>query len=91
MLDKTIPVPPYCLLVEDLRKRICAGDLKPSEHLPSERELGEQFGTSCMIVHQAAHYLIREEVLVVRQGLCNFAAKLKLTIDPCRCSASLRR
>jgi GntR family transcriptional regulator len=91
MLDKTIPVPPYYPLEEELRKRICAGIRKSGEPSSGEHGLNEQFGTSCMIVHQALPYLIREEVLVVRQGLCNFAAEPKLTIDPCRCSASLRR
>lgn len=82
MLDKTIPVPLYYQLVEELRERIRAGDLQPGTQLPSERELSEQFGISRMTVRQALQYLIREEVLVARQGLGTFVAEPKLTTNP---------
>jgi GntR family transcriptional regulator len=82
MLDKTIPVPLYYQLVEELRDRIRAGDLKPGEQLPGERELSEQFGISRMTVRQALQYLIREEALVARQGLGTFVAEPKLTTNP---------
>jgi GntR family transcriptional regulator len=82
MLDKTIPVPLYYQLVEELRDRIRAGDLRPGEQLPGERELSEQFGISRMTVRQALQYLIREEALVARQGLGTFVAEPKLTTNP---------
>lgn len=82
MLDKTIPVPLYYQLVETLRERIRAGELKPGEQLPGERELSEQFGISRMTVRQALQYLIREEALVAHQGLGTFVAEPKLTYSP---------
>jgi GntR family transcriptional regulator len=82
MLDKTIPVPLYYQLVEALRERIRAGDFKPGAQLPGERELSEQFGISRMTVRQALQYLVREEVLVARQGLGTFVSEPKLTTNP---------
>lgn len=82
MLDKTIPVPLYYQLVEALRERIRAGELTPGAQLPGERELSEHFGISRMTVRQALQYLIRDEVLVAKQGLGTFVAEPKLTYNP---------
>jgi len=82
MLDKNSPIPLYYQLVETIRDRITAGELKPGEQLPGERELGEQYGISRMTVRQALQYLIREEALIAKQGLGTFVAEPKLSYDP---------
>jgi GntR family transcriptional regulator len=81
MLDKNSPIPLYYQLVEAIRDRIGAGDLKPGEQLAGERELGEHYGISRMTVRQALQFLVREEALTTRQGLGTFVAEPKLTYD----------
>lgn len=82
MLDKDSPIPLYYQLVEDIRDRIRAGEYKPGQQLPGERELSEQYGISRMTVRQALQYLIREDVLIAQQGVGTFVAEPKLAYDP---------
>lgn len=82
MLDKDSPIPLYYQLVEDIRDRIRAGEYRPGQQLPSERELSEHYGISRMTVRQALQYLIREDVLVAQQGVGTFVAEPKLAYDP---------
>ncbi len=82
MLDKASPIPLYYQLVEDIRDRIRAGEYRPGQQLPSERELSEQYGISRMTVRQALQYLIREDVLIAQHGVGTFVAEPKLAYDP---------
>jgi GntR family transcriptional regulator len=81
MLNKDNPIPLYYQLAERLQEQISAGLLKPGAQLPSERELSEQFGISRMTVRQAIAYLVREGVLLVRQGVGTFVSEPKLAHD----------
>lgn len=80
-LDKRNPIPLYYQLVEQIKEKIQSGELKPGAQLPSERELGEQFGISRMTVRQAIAYLVRAGVLWVKQGLGTFVSEPKLAHD----------
>ncbi len=82
MLNKISPIPLYYQLAESLRDQIASGRLATGDQLPSERELAEQYGISRMTVRQALQHLIRDEVLVARQGLGTYVAEPKLTVDP---------
>lgn len=81
-LDKNSPVPLYYQLAEWVREQIRVGALKPGERLPSERELSEQAGISRMTARQAVAYLVREGLIIVRQGVGTFVVEPKLTHDP---------
>jgi len=80
-LDKTLPIPLYYQLAENLRERIESGVLKPGSQLPSERELGEQLSISRMTVRQAITYLAQKGTLVIKPGVGTFVAEPKLTSD----------
>lgn len=77
-LDKNHPIPLYYQLVELIRERIQAGELKPGNQLPSERELSEQAGISRMTARQAVAFLVREGGVVVKPGVGTFVAEPKL-------------
>lgn len=80
-LNRHTPVPLYYQLAEQLRESIRAGELRPGDQAPSERELSERYGISRMTVRQAIGYLIREGVLVAEHGRGTFVAEPKLTYD----------
>jgi GntR family transcriptional regulator len=80
-LNKDNPIPLYYQLAEWLQEQIRAGLLKPGAQLPSERDLSEQFGISRMTVRQAIAYLVREGVLLVKQGIGTFVSEPKLAHD----------
>jgi GntR family transcriptional regulator len=77
-LDKRNPTPLYYQLAEHIREQLQTGELKPGVQLSSERELSEQLGISRMTVRQAIAYLVREGVLLVKQGVGTFVAEPKL-------------
>ncbi len=56
------------LVVHRLRDAIAQGHLAVGEHLPSERELGEQLGVSRTIVREAMRVLASQGIVTVRQG-----------------------
>src|SRR6266566_7765181 len=47
---------------------ILSGKLMPGDKLPSERELGEQFGVSRTVVREAVRALVAKGVIEVRSG-----------------------
>ena len=51
-----------------LLERIVACRLEPGERLPSERELGEQFGVSRTVIREAVRALAAKGVIDVRTG-----------------------
>ncbi len=67
----------YLQLKEYLTAEIVRGDYKPHERLPSQRELGEEYGLSHMTVRRAINELIREGVIYARQGKGLYVAEPK--------------
>jgi GntR family transcriptional repressor for pyruvate dehydrogenase complex len=51
-----------------MRETIRSLDLRPGDRLPSERELGEQFGVSRTVIREAVRSLAGTGLLEVRQG-----------------------
>ena len=54
------PLPRYYQLKEIMREKISSGEWKPGDLIPSERELGEQYGISRMTARQAITELVNE-------------------------------
>ena len=67
----------YLQLKEDLIAEIVRGAYKPHDRLPSQRELGEEYGLSHMTVRRAINELISEGVIYAQQGRGLFVAEPK--------------
>lgn len=72
--------PLYVEIMEELRRQIREGGLRPGDRVPSERELAERFGASRMTVRQALNQLAWEGVIVRRQGQGSFVAEPKIPL-----------
>ncbi len=73
------PVPRYHQLKEILREKIRAGELKPGDLVPSERELSETYRISRMTARQAITDLVNEGVFYREQGKGTFVTRNKIT------------
>ncbi len=75
MDDSASSVPAYQRISQAIADQIAAGDLKPGEQLPSERQLGEAFGASRMTVRQAMRTLSERGLIETRSGLGSFVGR----------------
>src|SRR5689334_2042278 len=73
------PLPRYYQLKEIMREKIRAGEWKPGDLIPSERELGEQYGISRMTARQAITELVNEGLFYREQGKGTFVSRHKTT------------
>ncbi len=62
----------YQRIVEQIERRIVAGDLKIGDQLPSERELAEQFAVSRIAVREAVKALREKGLVEIRPGKGTF-------------------
>lgn len=62
----------YEKIVEQIETRILDGDLKPGDRLPSERELGKQFGVSRTSIREAIRVLTLRGLVAVNHGRGTF-------------------
>ncbi len=76
---KASPVPRYYQLREIIREKIISGQWSEGDAIPSERELGEQYGLSRMTVRQSLMELVKEGFLYREQGRGTFVARPKIT------------
>lgn len=81
-MDTNGSIPLYRQLKDRLLKRINAGELKPYDRLPSERDLGDEFGISRMTVRQALQVLIHEGFLYTRVGKGTFVNNINFEQQP---------
>lgn len=65
-----------------LADRIARGEFAPGEQLPTERELGDQFGVSRVTVRRALASLAREGLVYAIQGRGTFVASGRLAEPP---------
>lgn len=78
MLDRNSSAPLYEQLKNEIQKKIQAGELKPEDQIPSERDLVEQYNVSRITVRQAIN-LAEQEGLVRRvHGVGTFVAQPKI-------------
>lgn len=73
------PLPRYYQLKEIMREKIRAGEWKSGDLIPSERELGEQYGISRMTARQAITELVNEGLFYREQGKGTFVSRHKIT------------
>ncbi len=76
---KASPLPRYYQLREIIREKITSNQWIEGEPIPSERELGEQYGLSRMTVRQSIMELVKEGFLYREQGRGTFVARPKIT------------
>jgi GntR family transcriptional regulator, transcriptional repressor for pyruvate dehydrogenase complex len=62
----------YMKIVEQIQRRILAGELKVGDHLPPERDLAEQFQVSRTAVREAVKTLSEKGLVAVRPGRGTF-------------------
>lgn len=73
------PLPRYYQLKEIMREKVVTGEWKPGDLIPSERELGEQYGISRMTARQAITELVNEGLFYREQGKGTFVSRHKIT------------
>ncbi|MGH2507551.1 MAG: GntR family transcriptional regulator [Ktedonobacteraceae bacterium] len=73
------PLPRYYQLKEIMREKINSNEWKPGDLIPSERELGEQYGISRMTARQAITELVNEGLFFREQGKGTFVSRHKIT------------
>jgi GntR family transcriptional regulator len=76
---KNGPIPRYYQLKEIMRERIRSGEWQPGELIPSERELGEQYGISRMTARQAITELVNEGLFYRERGKGTYVSQHKIT------------
>ncbi len=79
MIIRKGPLPRYYQLKEIMREKIRSGEWKPGDLIPSERELGEQYGISRMTARQAITELVNEGLFYREQGKGTFVSRHKIT------------
>ncbi|HEU5382697.1 MAG TPA: GntR family transcriptional regulator [Ktedonobacteraceae bacterium] len=72
------PVPRYYQLKEILREKIQSQEWKPGDLIPSERELGEQYGISRLTARQALTELVNEGLFYREQGKGTYVSRQKI-------------
>src|SRR5437763_13699660 len=73
------PLPRYYQLKEIMRERVRAGEWQPGDLIPSERDLGEEYGISRMTARQAITDLGNEGLFYREQGKGTFLSQWKIT------------
>lgn len=81
-LDKDLPVPLYHQLKNVLMEKLKSGEWKPNDQLPTEDELGTQFGVSKATVRQALRDLAQAGLVRREQGRGTFVAEQKVQFGP---------
>lgn len=66
----------YYDIMEDLRKQILSGDIKPGERLPSENELSLRFDVSRQTVRKALQILQNEGYIYAEHGRGTFCSEM---------------
>src|SRR5262249_22072194 len=83
-LDKSLPTPLYHQLKIVLIERLSQGCWKPDQQLPTEGELGIQFGVSKATVRHALRELADAGLIRREQGRGTFASDTKIQFGPRR-------
>jgi len=78
LLDRTSSVPLYYQLCEILTNKLLAGEFKPHEAIPTERELIEQYGVSRITVRRALEELEAKGLIRRIQGRGTFVQPLRV-------------
>lgn len=77
VLSPAHPDPMYKQVTDQIKDAIASGDLKPSERLPSVRELSEALDVSAITIKRAYHDLETDGYILTRAGLGSFVAPVE--------------
>jgi GntR family transcriptional regulator len=75
------PVPLHHQVYLDLRAALDAGEWKPEDRLPTERELARRYGCSLITVRRALGELVREQRLERTRGRGTFVLRERIDRD----------
>jgi GntR family transcriptional regulator len=81
-VDRESPIPLYYQLKQLLIERIESGDWQPGDMLPTEEQLGEQYGLSRTTVRQGLKELELESRISRYRGRGTFVSKPKISHSP---------
>ncbi len=73
-IDPADPRPIYVQVIDEIRRGVLRGALRPGELLPSVRELARQLRVNPNTVQQAYRELDREGLIETRRGMGSFVA-----------------
>jgi len=60
--------PIFHSVAEAIGAAIARGELKVGDKLPTQRELGEQFGASRVVIREALRYLEQQGLIIIKRG-----------------------
>jgi len=78
LLDKDSGIPLYLQIVDELKRRIASGELKPGDQMPTEAELQQTYGVSRFTVRQTFYKLLQDGLIVKKRGKGTFVAYPKI-------------
>jgi GntR family transcriptional regulator len=67
-ISQSDPRPMYLQIIEQIQRRVAAGDLPPGSELPSIRQLASELNVSVITIKRAYLELEHQGVIVTRQG-----------------------
>jgi len=79
-LSPAHPDPMYKQVTDQIKDAIASGDLKPSDRLPSVRELSEALKVSAITIKRAYQDLENDGYILTRAGLGSFVASVERNI-----------
>lgn len=74
-IDRSLHIPLFRQVYEQIRERILHGELQAEEKLPSTRELASELNVSRNVILEAYDQLLAEGFLVTRRGAGTFVAE----------------
>jgi GntR family transcriptional regulator len=79
-LDRNSFVPLYAQIHQILREMVQSGEIVPGSHVPSERELSDEYGVSRMTARQALRALRQDGLVYRERGIGTIVTKRKLDV-----------
>lgn len=73
-ISQSDPRPLYVQVIDQVKRRVSAGDLLPGAELPSIRQLAAELQISVITIKRAYLELERDGVILTRQGKGSFVA-----------------
>jgi GntR family transcriptional regulator len=83
------PIPLYHQLEQDLTARITSGEYAPGTCLPTEEQIGQQYGVSRITVRKALESLLTQGLITRRRGVGSFVAEQRSGVHAIHLSGSL--
>lgn len=74
-IDRSLDIPLFRQVYQQIREQILNGDLHSEEKLPSTRELSSELNVSRNVILEAYDQLLAEGFLVAKRGAGTFVAE----------------